>query len=268
MITFVNVLEGNLKLLSSVLSYIGIYHLYETFLERQVKKKVLPGNIGIILDNNGGDESNGSVSEQSSHAINVNYKTKSIIEWCQILGIKIVTLLALPPARKHSDYTNIEQELYNLLRDDGLFHRHKLRVKGLGDINRFPSSIRKTLSELEGATSKYNENFLNIAVENGGRLEIIEVVRALAEKVSRGELEPQNIDASLMEGHLFTAHLPQQNPDLIIRTSGEERLTDFFLWQSAYSELVFLDVYWPAFRKIDLMRAIRTYQNRVRRFGQ
>ena len=113
-------------MLSRVLSYIGIYHLYETFLERQVKKKVLPGNIGIILDSKGGKESNWSVSEHPSHAIDVNYKTKSIIEWCQILGIKIVTLLALPPTRKNSDYTNIEQELENLLRDDELFHRHKL----------------------------------------------------------------------------------------------------------------------------------------------
>ncbi len=255
-------------MLSSLLRFVGIYHLYETFLEKQIKKKPLPLNIGIILDNRDGEASNWSFSEQSYHARNVNYKTKSIIEWCQLLGIKIVTLLALPPAKKDSDYSTIEQELGNLLNDEGLFHRHKLRVKSLGDINRFPSSIRRTLTELERATSEYKENFLNIALENGGRLEIIEVVRALADKVRRGELEPENIDASVMEGHLYTAHLPQQNPDLIIRTSGEERLTDFFLWQSAYSELVFLDVYWPAFRKIDLMRAIRTYQNRVRRFGQ
>ena len=268
MITFVNVQKGNLKLLTSALRFVGIYHLYETFLEKQIKKKPLPSNIGIILDNKDGEASNWSFSEQSSHASDVNYRTKSIIEWCQLLGIKIVTLLALPPAKKDSDYANIKQELDNLLHDDGLFHRHKLRVTSLGDINRFPSGIRSTLTELESATSKYNENFLNIALENGGRLEIIEVVRALADKVKRGELEPENIDASLMEGHLFTAHLPQQNPDLIIRTSGEEKLTDFFLWQSAYSELVFLDVYWPAFRKIDLMRAIRTYQKRVRRFGQ
>ena len=227
MITFVNGREGNLKLLSRLLRFVGIYRLYETFLEKQIKKKPLPSNIGIILDNRDGEASNWSFSEQTSHGSNMHYKTKSIIEWCQLLGIKIVTLVALPSAKKDNNYSTIEHELNNLLQDAGLFHRHKIRVKRLGDINQFPPGIRKTLTELESATSEYDENFLNIALENGGRLEIIEVVRALADKVRKGELDPENIDASTIEGHLSTAHLPQQNPDLIIRTSGEERLTDF-----------------------------------------
>ncbi|MFQ6011742.1 MAG: polyprenyl diphosphate synthase [Nitrososphaerales archaeon] len=254
-------------MLSSLLKIAGVYNLYETFLENQIKKKPLPSNIGIVLDGRATQVSEWSPAGKPKGPLDSNHKTRSIIEWCQLLGIKIITLLALPPDKKENDYSTIGQELEVLLRD-GLFHRHKLRVKTLGDVDNFPVVLRKTLAELESTTSEYTENFLNIALENGGRLEIVEVVRALADRVRKDDLEPEDIDAPTMESLLFTAHLPQQNPDLIIRTSREERLTDFLLWQSAYSELVFLDVYWPAFRKIDLMRAIRTYQNRVRRFGQ
>ncbi|MEM2961027.1 MAG: polyprenyl diphosphate synthase, partial [Candidatus Bathyarchaeia archaeon] len=114
----------------------------------------------------------------------------------------------------------------------------------------------------------YNEHFLNLAVAYGGRAEIIDASRKIAYKVAKGEIAPEEIDEELFEQHLYTAFLPKQDPDLIIRTSGEERLSGFLLYQSAYSELCFLDVYWPEFRRIDLLRAIRTYQKRRRRFGK
>ena len=124
------------------------------------------------------------------------------------------------------------------------------------------------IRKLEEKTSAYNKRFLNIAIAYGGRAEIIEAVKKIALDVKRGVLNIEDINESTFEKYLFTSHLPQPSPDLIIRTSGEERLSNFLLWQSAYSELYFLEVYWPEFRKIDLWRAIRTYQQRERRFGR
>jgi tritrans,polycis-undecaprenyl-diphosphate synthase [geranylgeranyl-diphosphate specific] len=98
--------------------------------------------------------------------------------------------------------------------------------------------------------------------------EIVDAARMIAAEVMNGEIRPEDIDEEVIEAHLYTAHLPQPDPDLVIRTSGESRLSNFLVWQSAYSELFLVDVYWPAFRKIDLMRAIRSYQQRSRRYGK
>jgi tritrans,polycis-undecaprenyl-diphosphate synthase [geranylgeranyl-diphosphate specific] len=108
-------------------------------------------------------------------------------------------------------------------------------------------------------------HFLNIAIGYGGRTEIVDAFRRIAARISNGELAPEQVDEELVGNHLYTAGLP--DPDLIVRTSGEERLSGFLLWQAAYSELYFCDVFWPAFRRIDLLRAIRSYQQRERRYG-
>ncbi|MEM3828661.1 MAG: polyprenyl diphosphate synthase, partial [Conexivisphaerales archaeon] len=123
-------------------------------------------------------------------------------------------------------------------------------------------------ADVEKATQNYDKHFLNIAFAYGGRAEIVDAAKKIAEKVQKKELVPEEVDEKLFEQHLYTSHLPKQDPDLIIRTSGEERLSGFLLWQSAYSELCFLDVYFPDFRFIDLLRAIRVYQKRQRRFGR
>jgi tritrans,polycis-undecaprenyl-diphosphate synthase [geranylgeranyl-diphosphate specific] len=108
---------------------------------------------------------------------------------------------------------------------------------------------------------------LNIAFAYGGRAEIVDAARKIAEKVKEGKIVPEKVDEKTFEMYLYTSHMPNQDPDLIIRTSGEERLSGFLLWQSAYSEFCFLDVYWPDFRLIDLLRAVRTFQKRKRRYG-
>ena len=138
----------------------------------------------------------------------------------------------------------------------------------MGNIELLPDDVRKTLETIEDQTKHYDDHFLNIALAYGGRSEIVSVARHLAEAAKDNLIDPSLIDQEEIEKHLYTSHLPNPEPDLVIRTSGEERLSGFLLWQSAYSEFVFLDVYWPDFRKIDLMRAIRTYQRRSRRFGQ
>lgn len=196
------------------------------------------------------------------------------MDWCDELGVRTVTLYALSTENHHRDdeelvelYALIEERLRKLLADERI-HRNRIQVKSLGKTELLPTAIRELLVKLESATKDYTDHFLNLAIAYGGRNEIVDVMKVVAAKVKHGELEPSQITPKLVEDHLYTSHLPNPEPDLVIRTSGEERLSGFLLWQTAYSELVFLDVYWPEFRKIDLMRAIRTYQKRSRRFGK
>jgi tritrans,polycis-undecaprenyl-diphosphate synthase [geranylgeranyl-diphosphate specific] len=150
---------------------------------------------------------------------------------------------------------------------DERIHRDKVHVKVIGRVNLLPESLQQLIADVEKATKDYDNRFLNFAFAYGGRAEIVDAAKMIAEKVRDGELKLDDVNESMFEKHLYTAHMPKQEPDLIIRTSGEERLSGFLLWQSAYSELAFLDVYWPDFRLIDLLRAIRTFQTRKRRYG-
>lgn len=161
----------------------------------------------------------------------------------------------------------IEERLTNLLNDQRIY-KYRVRVKGIGKFDLLPQSLLGILHEVEEKTATYDGHFLNIAIAYGGRAEITDVVKSIADDVKNGTLSPETISEETIASRLYTAHLPNPEPDLIIRTSGEERMSGFLLWQGAYSELIFMDVYWPAFRKIDLLRAIRTYQKRKRRLGR
>jgi tritrans,polycis-undecaprenyl-diphosphate synthase [geranylgeranyl-diphosphate specific] len=127
--------------------------------------------------------------------------------------------------------------------------------------------LQALIREVEKATEDYDRQFLNIAFAYGGRAEIVDAAREIAREIKEGKLTAEAVDEEVFEQYLYTSYMPKQEPDLIIRTSGEERLSGFLLWQSAYSEFCFLDVYWPDFRLIDLLRAVRTFQKRKRRFG-
>ena len=131
-----------------------------------------------------------------------------------------------------------------------------------------PDSLRAALAQAERATANYDKRYLNIAVAYGGRAEIVDAAKRIIDEVQSGTLVADSVDEDVFRKYLYTSHLPNPYPELIIRTSGEERLSGFLIWQAAYSEFIFLDVYWPEFRRIDLLRAIRTYQGRKRRFGK
>jgi tritrans,polycis-undecaprenyl-diphosphate synthase [geranylgeranyl-diphosphate specific] len=130
-----------------------------------------------------------------------------------------------------------------------------------------PSSLQSSIKKLEEVTTKYDRYYVNLAVAYGGRAEIVDAVRQIAQDIRGGNLNPEDLDEKIIEKHLYTSFLPNPHPDLIVRTSGEERLSNFLLWQSAYSEFCVLDVYWPNFKKYNLLRAIRVYQQRCRRYG-
>ena len=161
----------------------------------------------------------------------------------------------------------IEARLGRLLNDERIV-RYRVNVRAIGHLDLLPDSIIQLLAAIEKKTAGYSDHYLNIAVAYGGRAEITDVVRSVALDVKDGKLNPDSITEETVSKRLYTSYLPNQEPDLIIRTSGEERMSGFLLWQGAYSELVFVDVFWPAFRLIDLLRAIRTYQKRRRRYGK
>ncbi|MEM3768832.1 MAG: polyprenyl diphosphate synthase [Nitrososphaerales archaeon] len=260
-------------MLDSLLKIAGIYKIYEKYLRNQISKSEVPKHVGIILDGNRRWAEANSYPRWLGHWFGAE-KAEKLLEWCNELGIETLTLYVLsvenlqrPPDEVKELFTLIEEKLKCLIQDERL-HKYRIHVKALGKIELLPSSIKELLNKIEKATENYDEHFLNIAIAYGGRLEIVDVIRSIAEKVKNGEIDPLEITPKTVEEHLYTSHLPDPEPDLIIRTSGEERLSGFLLWQSAYSELVFLDVFWPDFRKIDLMRAVRTYQKRIRRFGK
>jgi short-chain Z-isoprenyl diphosphate synthase len=153
---------------------------------------------------------------------------------------------------------------------DPRIHTNKVRVRVIGRHERFPPKVLEALEELEKATQQHSGMLLNIAMGYGGREEIIDAVKSLLLEAAQTGKSPEELATELDMHHiserLYTAGVP--DPDFIIRTSGEIRLSGFLLWQSAYSEYYFCDVFWPAFRKVDFLRAVRDYQRRERRFGR
>jgi len=259
----------------AVMVRFGTYKLYERWLELQVKDSPMPEHIGVILDGNRRWARMHGLAPWLGHRVGAK-KVEDLLRWCLDLGIKTVTLYALSTEnfrrtpREVAELLRLLEEKLRELKESELVRRHRVRVKVIGRLELLPPRLRELVREVEEATRDHDGHFLNIAVAYGGRAEIVDAVRKIARDVRAGRLSPEEIDEELFESYLYTGYLPEdvRDPDLIIRTSGEERLSGFLLWQCAYSELCFVDVYWPEFRRIDLLRAIRTYQRRQRRFGR
>jgi tritrans,polycis-undecaprenyl-diphosphate synthase [geranylgeranyl-diphosphate specific] len=260
-------------MLSSLLSALGVYKLYEKWLWYQVKNETKPEHIAIILDGNRRWASEQSLSPWIGHHHGAD-KVENLLDWCLDMGVKSITLYAFSTENFLRSVGEVEeilrvagQKLQEILTDERI-QKHDVRVKVIGRLGLLPKNLQEIILQVEDATKNFDKHFLNVALAYGGRAEIVDATRKIAQKVEKGEVKPDSIDEALFERYLYTAHMAKQDPDLIIRTSGEERLSGFLLWQCAYSELCFLDVYWPDFRRIDLLRAVRTYQRRKRRFGQ
>jgi len=260
-------------MLKALLSTFGIYKVYEKWLWSQIKKGVKPDHIALILDGNRRWAANHSLNLWIGHHYGAK-KTEELLRWCLKLGVKSVTLYAFSTENFNRSSEEVEelmaifkQKLQEVLKNEDI-HKHKVRVKAIGRLNLLPEKLQGMISDVEKATEEYDEHFLNVALAYGGRAEIIDATKDIVRNVKEGRMTLEDIDEDVFEKFLYTSHMPKQDPDLIIRTSGEERLSGFLLYQSAYSELCFLDVYWPEFRRIDLLRAIRIYQKRKRRFGK
>jgi len=258
--------------LKSILSFLGVYKLYERWLWQQVKNETPPEHIALILDGNRRWASNKELNPWLGHQKGAD-TVEQLLEWCLKLNVKYVTLYTFSTENftrnsiEVEDIMRIAGERFLKLLTDERIHKNRVHVKVLGRTNMLPENLQKRIKDVEDATANYDNQFLNFAFAYGGRAEIVDATKIIAEQVKAGQIQPQDINESTIEKYLYTAHMTKQEPDLIIRTSGEERLSGFLVWQSAYSELAFLDVYWPDFRLIDLLRAIRTFQKRKRRYG-
>ncbi|MDA4117481.1 MAG: polyprenyl diphosphate synthase [Thaumarchaeota archaeon] len=260
-------------MLDAVARTLGAYKLYESRLNSQIRDGPIPNHIGIILDGNRRWAQNRRLTVDLGHTQGADV-VERLLDWCHEIGIESITLYVLSTEnlQRTSEevlelFRLIEERLKRLLTDQRIY-RYQVKVKAIGKLDLLPSSMRDILDEVEAKTENFKGHYLNIAIAYGGRMEITDTVRNIAEDVKKGSLAPQDITEETISRRLYTAYLRNPEPDLIIRTSGEERMSGFLLWQGAYSELVFLDVYWPAFRKIDLLRAVRTFQRRQRRMGR
>ena len=272
----VGVLGLRSKLISvfnKLLHILGIYKVYERYLLEQIKCKPLPSHIALILDGNRRWARERNLPPWEGHEAGAR-KVEEVLDWCLKLGIKTVTLYVLSTENLKRDPRElkkllevIDRHLDRALKDER-FHKYKVKFKALGRIDILPESIREKIKKLEEATKNYDRHFLNICIAYGGRSEIVDAVKKVIRDVMSGKLNVEKLDEDVFKRYLYTSDLPNPDPDLVIRTSGEIRISNFLLYQIAYSELVFMDVYWPEFRKIDLYRAIRIYQKRHRRFGR
>lgn len=251
----------------------GLYSAYSRKLEMDIRRGDIPNHLALILDGNRRWARRHLSMDAEGHWRGAD-AVENLLDWCQEFDIRIVTLYALSAenlGRRDEEVDSIfeliERRLEKLYSDPRI-HESRMRVKGIGRIDLLPGSVRDVLARLDAATRDYDGRFLNIALAYGGQNEMVDAVRKIGRKISDGSLAVDDIDKKEIEDNLYTSHLPQPSPDMILRTSGEKRLSGFLMWQSAYSELVFMDIFWPEFRKIDLMRAIRTYQKRKRRMGR
>ena len=158
----------------------------------------------------------------------------------------------------------IKDMMYSL-GDDDRIHKNRVRVKMIGDRSIIPDDLREAVEYAEEKTKDYDGYHFNVAVAYGGRQEIINAVKSVAQAVKDGKMDVDDITEESLSVNMYTSSDP--DPDLVLRTSGELRLSNFLIWQMAYSELYFTDIYWPSFRYIDFLRAIRSYQQRNRRYG-
>lgn len=239
------------------------------FNRKNVKENIVyPRHIGIIMDGNGRWAKKRGLPRVFGHKAGA--KTfRLIAKYCSRIGIEYLTVYAFstenwnrPESEIKSLMSIFEQHLKNAISD---FKDENIRVKFLGEIDKFPESIKKLVLEVESESKKNSGMILNIAMNYGGRREIINAVKVISKKVLENDISLSCITEDLFSKYLYTSDQPDL--DLIIRTSGEFRISNFFIWQSAYSEYFATDVFWPDFSTDDLDNILRLYTKRIRRFG-
>lgn len=248
-----------------------IYSLYESRLQKGLSKNELPKHIGLIHDGHRRyARRENLLSYQVSYKIGM-VRFKECLSWCDELGIDYVTSWLLSkenlsrPEEELEPYFIVLNELFEELIIDDLVDNFKIQF--IGSIDLLPDYLKETINKLQEVRAG-GEKTITIALGYGGRQEILDAIKSLVIENKEKDLEElvEEINDEQIREHLYLPDAP--DIDLIIRTSGESRLSGFLLWQSAYSEFVFQDVYWPEFRKIDFLRCLREYIQRERRFGK
>ncbi len=228
----------------------------------------LPEHIAIIMDGNGRWAQKRKLPRTAGHKAGIE-TIREIIRTCSDLKIKYLTLYAFSTEnwqRPEGEISALMQLLvYYLRKEINELHKNNVRIHTIGDISKLPQAVIEEIQSALKLTQHNNGLFVNIALNYGGRDEIVRAVKILCEKVKEGELDVSQIDEKVFEQYLYTKGIP--SPDLLIRPSGELRISNFLLWQMAYTEFWFSNIYWPDFTKEHLIQAICDYQKRERRFG-
>jgi len=240
-------------------------------MQTRVMKYTLPQHISIIMDGNRRFAANKGMESSFGHRIGKE-KVEEVMDWVLEIGVPYLTIYALSTENIHGREPEELEGLYDLyvegLRDiaaDERIHRNKVKVQVAGRKDLLPERVLDAIEHAIGETQEYDKFVFTVCLAYGSREEILDAVRSIATDHADGNIELDAIDEAEISKRLWTGDLP--DPDLVIRTSGEERISNFLLWQSAYSELYFTDVFWPSFSKQDLLEAIEAYQQRKRRFG-
>lgn len=235
---------------------------------RPRQRRVLPVHIGIIMDGNGRWAQKRGLPRKAGHSAGAK-NFQSIARYCNKIGIRYLTVYAFSTENWKRPQEEVDN-LMNILRDylkDAIanFHDENIKTRFIGELSKFPEDIRDLIRQAEEGSRNDTGLVLNIAINYGGRDEILHSVRRLAERVQKGGLIPAEIDEAAIEEGLYTAGQP--DPDLIIRPSGEYRLSNFMMWQAAYSEFWYSNILWPDFSTDQLEKALDDYAARSRRFG-
>ena len=245
------------------------YRLYEHRIEASLSPQAIPRHVGVMCDGNRRwARSAGLADVSSGHQAGAD-KIFEVLQWCRQTGVEVVTLWLLSTdnlARPATELEPLLRIIEDTVRELAAQNWH---VNPMGALDLLPADTARVLKDAAEATAAQDGLLVNVAVGYGGRREIADAVRSLLqEHATRGttiEELAEILDVEHIAEHLYTAGQP--DPDLVIRTSGEQRLGGFLLWQSAHSEFYFCDAYWPAFRRVDFLRALRSYAARQRRFG-
>jgi len=237
----------------------------------QIKEYPVPEHVAIIMDGNRRFAKEFGLTPDSGHLFGRD-KIEDVLEWCFELKIKNLTVYAFSTENFERDIEEVKtlmdlckNELDRALTDSRI-HKNKVKIRIIGRLDLLPNDISESAQYVMDETKDYENYSFNIALAYGGREEIIHAIQEIANDVKEGRLKIEEIQEPIVSKYLYTNGIP--DPDLILRTSGEERISNFLLWQIAYSELYFSDVYWPAFQKRDFLKAIRTCQQRKRRYGK
>ena len=247
-----------------------LYGVYERNLARGLDRRAAPRHVGVMLDGNRRWAKANGFDTADGHQAGAD-KIQDLLSWCEEAGVELVTLWLLSTDNLDRDPAELEPLLRIIERAVAdLAERHRWQLHPIGALDLLPAETAAVLRAAEEATEDVKGMAVNIAVGYGGRREIADAVRhLLIEHAARGtaiEVIAKNISVEEIASHLYTRGQP--DPDLVIRTSGEQRLGGFLLWQSAKSEFDFCEAYWPDFRRGDFLRALRSYANRERRFGR
>jgi undecaprenyl diphosphate synthase len=228
----------------------------------------IPQHVAIIMDGNNRWAKARNLPGVAGHRAGVEV-IRNVMRTCRKHGVKVLTLFAFSSENWNRPSTEVAalMQLFTLYLSSEVkkLHEDKVRLRFIGERTRLSAGLQKKMAEAEQLTADNTDTQLVIAVDYGGQWDILNAARVLAQRVERGELRAEQIDTQLFDQATALADLPK--PDLLIRTAGEQRISNFLLWQIAYAELYFTDAYWPDFDELETLRALRAFDQRERRFG-